>query len=333
MLEEYKFTDNLSTTKKKMPKRYPTKFRRITHLHMQEKGLYKINNIVSSEVEVLYLFGNKITCIENLENMPNLASLYLQRNYIEKITNLTNLKNLKNLYLSRNYINVLEGLDDLKKLEELHIEKQNLDPEDCFCFDPRTIYKISGTLRVLNLSGNRITTIKYLAPLVNLEHFDISDNELECLQELSDILPDWTQLTVASFKGNPLTRIRRYRDTVIANCYKLQTLDDKNITDVSRTFIKRLEEEKLFNKRSRKTLDFSTLIPGVPNNYPHTLHKAISASILKNNFNDLSFDETPTQYIPWKQMPKPSAPKRKPNKVRNNTVGGHFNGINITNYP
>lgn len=188
-----------------------------------------------------------------------------------------------------------------------------------------------------------------MAPLVNLEHFDISDNELECLQELSDILPDWTQLTVASFKGNPLTRIRRYRDTVIANCYKLQTLDDKNITDVSRTFIKRLEEEKLFNKRSRKTLDFSTLIPGkfqkknmfslnpsflgVPNNYPHTLHKAISASILKNNFNDLSFDETPTQYIPWKQMPKPSAPKRKPNKVRNNTVGGHFNGINITNYP
>lgn len=98
---------------------------------------------MSSEVEVLYLFGNKITCIENLENMPNLASLYLQRNYIEKITNLTNLKNLKNLYLSRNYINVLEGLDDLKKLEELHIEKQNLDPEDCFCFDPRTIYKIS----------------------------------------------------------------------------------------------------------------------------------------------------------------------------------------------
>ncbi|CAH0550074.1 unnamed protein product [Brassicogethes aeneus] len=264
--------------------------------------------IESIHLETLYIYNNRIKYLENLEKIPNLTSLYLQRNYIEKLENLRHLKNLKRLYIGYNKIKVLEGLDDLKCLEELHIEKQQLSPGDCFCFDPRTIYHLAKSLKVLNVSNNKVTTFKYLAPLTNLTWIDVSHNDLDSISDICEIIRYWPHLKTAILTGNPISKQHRYRETIIANCYQLECLDGKKITDLTRTFIKRFQRERK-NKKSKASLNLAEHIPGVPKNYPHTLQKAVSASLITNKLNELTFDQTPTQHIPWKALPKKSLPK------------------------
>lgn len=91
---------------------------------------------------VLYLYGNNIVKIENLNGFTNLVLLYLQKNHILVIENLQHLTKLKKLYIGHNNINVLEGLTGNNQLEELHIEKQILPEGSCFCFDPRSVMTI-----------------------------------------------------------------------------------------------------------------------------------------------------------------------------------------------
>lgn len=93
----------------------------------------------SKDVLVLYLYGNLIQRMENLDNFTNLMFLYLQKNQICVMENLQNLKNLKKLYIGHNNINVLEGLTKNNQLEELHIEKQIVSEGSPFCFDPRSL--------------------------------------------------------------------------------------------------------------------------------------------------------------------------------------------------
>lgn len=99
---------------------------------------------------VLYLYGNNIFKIENLNGFTKLVLLYLQKNEISVIENLQHLTKLKKLYIGHNNIHVLEGLTHNNVLEELHIEKQNLSEGTCFCFDPRSIITIG--VRVIYFS-------------------------------------------------------------------------------------------------------------------------------------------------------------------------------------
>ncbi|XP_074042534.1 protein phosphatase 1 regulatory subunit 42 [Leptinotarsa decemlineata] len=279
-----------------------------SHLYHQEKHLKTIpKSTLSKETLVIYLYGNNLTSIENLNGYPNLTSLYLQNNNITEIRNLQYLKKLKKLYIGHNNISVLEGLNNLVSLEELHIEKQALPNGSCLCFDPRTIFAISPTLQILNVSGNNIPSLSSLAPLRNLRVIDASDNDLDDIKDICQSIRNWYYLTEANFTGNSVGKKHRYRETVIGNTNLLRLLDGKNVSDVTRSFVKKFEEEKLL--RTKQGVILSDVVKGLPKNYPPPLKKAVSASMLKGSkcklVDDMStFDEKNAVYIAWQAMPK-----------------------------
>ncbi|XP_050304316.1 protein phosphatase 1 regulatory subunit 42-like [Anthonomus grandis grandis] len=295
---------NLQLNKKKS-----TIYDKVTHLYLQEKHLLKIPKLSHShELQTLYLYSNNITKIENLDGFTSLTSLYLQGNKIEKIENLNDLHKLKKLYLGKNQIGVLEGLECIDALEELHIEKQNLIHNTPLCFDPRTIISISQTLQVLNVSHNNICSLQFLAPLENLTVIDASCNDLDDIKDVCKTLRNWFYLKEAKFSGNPISKKHRYREDIIANTYHLNLLDNKSISDLNRCFIRRFEEGKLICK-TKPSINIADVVPGLPKNYPTTLQKAASASIMKEfrcrQLEDLTaFDDAEPVYLSWNLLPK-----------------------------
>ncbi|KAJ8960134.1 hypothetical protein NQ318_003853, partial [Aromia moschata] len=218
--------------------------------------------------------------------------------------NLTNLRGLKKLFVGKNRISVLEGLESFECLEELHIEKQYLSDSNALCVDPRTIFALSETLQILNIAHNNISSLFHLSPLKNLKVINASFNDLDDMNDICQTVRQWYHLEDASFTGNPFTKSHRYREEIIASSHRLQNLDGRNISDITRTFIKKFEEEKLL-RDSRPTVNIADIHPSLPRNYPLSLQKAVSASILRkaklNLLDDLStFDEGNGAYIAWK---------------------------------
>ncbi|CAG9863965.1 unnamed protein product [Phyllotreta striolata] len=286
--------------------------KKCSHVCLQEKNLQKIPKFEpSKDVIVVYLYNNQIRSIENLNDgiFPNLCSLYLQNNRLKKIDHLE-FEKLRKLYIGHNEISVLENLENLYNLEELHVEHQNLPDGMGICFDPRCTISLSRTLRVLNISDNKIPSFSSLSFLEELQSIDASNCELEDLQEVCETISNWRYLTVAVFKGNPITKSHRYREDIIVNSYYLETLDGKSVSDTSREFLKRLEVRRMAMKgREKHPINLADVVEGLPKNYPPPLQKAVSAQLLKGDrFDPLqrkSLEEDDVQnYIAWRSLPK-----------------------------
>ncbi|XP_056640909.1 protein phosphatase 1 regulatory subunit 42-like [Diorhabda sublineata] len=312
--------------------------KRNTHLYLQEKNLKQIPKISSTkDVVVIYLFNNDITEIENLNGgeFGNLTSLYLQNNRIKRIENL-NLKNLRRLFIGHNNISVVEGLENLVNLEELHIENQNMPDGTALCFDPRSLLKLSRTLQILNISYNKIVSFASLSPLIELTSIDASHCKLNDLKEVCDTIRNWKYLNRAVFQGNPFSKLHRYREDIIINCYYLESLDGKEIQENTRQFLKRLEREKI--ARSKFTIpavpNLSEIVETLPKNYSPAVQKTVSAAILKGKkYNPLNISEmSETEgniHIAWTSLPK-RRPIAKPLKTKPNTID---NSVIINRFP
>ncbi|CAG9761844.1 unnamed protein product [Ceutorhynchus assimilis] len=288
-----------------LKKKKSTYFDKVTHLFLQEKCLVKIPKISSAQsIETVYLYNNKIKTIENLHELRNLSNLYLQNNQIDKVENLSHLSKLKNIYLGKNRISVLEGLQCIDGIEELHVEKQDL-PDNCpMCFDPRTVLSLSNTLRVLNISHNKIISLEFLSPLKMLVILDASHNDFDNMQDVCQTLRNWLHLKEAKFNGNPISSKHRYREDIIANSHCLEKLDNKKISEVSRRFIKSFEKAKLLRKAK---VNLADIVPSLPTNYPVSLQKAASASIIKEFRCKQLDNQAETLYLTWNSLPKRSA--------------------------
>lgn len=276
----------------------------ITHLYGNDKFSNKIEKSCSlRSLTVLYLHNNSITKIENLNSAINLKHLYLQRNNIEKLENLQNLKSLEKLYLGYNAISVVEGLEELNNLKELHLERQSLDG-DPLCFDWRSIAAISNSLEVLITFGNNITTLKSLHSLKFLRILNAGHNNLSDIRDICDAIYNWYHLREATFIGNPIDKLRQYRENIISSSHKLAILDNNDINETTRSFIKSFEREKL-NKSSKPSIN----IPEWTKSYGSLgLQKAVCESLLKNS--KPCFDNSTIQsnakdiYLPWKALPR-----------------------------
>ncbi|XP_044264184.1 LOW QUALITY PROTEIN: protein phosphatase 1 regulatory subunit 42-like [Tribolium madens] len=305
-------TDKMETPNKnadsKLSKSSLTKEKKLTHLYFNDKYLKKIPKFTNPQhALVLYLHNNEIHEITGLEHAHNLTSLYLQNNRILRIENLSNLKKLKKLYLGHNTISVVEGLQNLQSLEVFHIEKQCLFEGNSLCFDPRSINALSHTLQILNISYNKIQTISSLAPLKSLRVFSASHNELSNIDEVCGVIKDWFYLKDLVLASNPICKNRLYKEEIIANAYCLDTLDQKNISDHTRNFLKRLHGERIA-QRLHKSVNLANKVPDLSKNYSSAIQKAVSISILKQSKElneDEIFDEKNAVYIPWRTLPKP----------------------------
>ncbi|CAL1286065.1 unnamed protein product [Larinioides sclopetarius] len=233
---------------------------RITHLYLQEHYIRKIENLHSCRnLRALYLYDNKIEEIENLEELTRLNCLYLHKNFIRRMENLDSLCQLTVLNLSHNCISKVEGLDSLCELRELYLQYQNLPEDQSLEFDTTTVTWLSECLKVLNVSGNKLTSLAPLRPLEYLEHFTAEDNDVCDLQDVVDVFGNWKTIRVIKLTGNPVCHFRKYRDNVVVSCLELEELDGKVISQPYRNFL--LNWKQCQNLQDRKKESYAVLRP------------------------------------------------------------------------
>ncbi|XP_026320087.1 uncharacterized protein LOC113230391 [Hyposmocoma kahamanoa] len=230
--------DNLRKEAKKIIRQRTPGNKRTTHLFMHEKCLTEIPKQKNgTHIIFAYYHSNHITKIENLDLLYNLTHLHLQWNKISKLEGLDKLYNLKKLYIGNNNVSVVENLENLKYLEELHIEKQNVDSPDGLAFEPKTMMALGCSLRVLNVSENKIADMSWARPLRRLEVLIARKNNLEDYESVADSLCTLVSLVDVNFIGNPMTKKHRYKETIIPRCAQLRILDTVSIHTASKTFL------------------------------------------------------------------------------------------------
>lgn len=204
---------------------------RLTHLHLQNKRIAKIENLdLCSNLKVLYLYQNQIEKIEGLGNQPILYYLYLQENKIKEILNL-NMPGLRKLYLDENELELVAGLDVCTILEELHLSKQRLPSPTAFVhFDPISLNAISNTLEVLDITGCGISNLLQFCCLTNLRKFFAVDNNVLILDEAEELMLSTRRIVEVNMKGNPICRAHKYFDILIAAAPDtIKLFDEKDV--------------------------------------------------------------------------------------------------------
>ncbi|XP_038149516.1 protein phosphatase 1 regulatory subunit 42 isoform X2 [Cyprinodon tularosa] len=188
--------------------------------------------------------------------LKTLTHLYFSNKNIEEINNnithmdnLSNLQRLSKLYLGGNRIAVVEGLEELHGLRELHLENQKLEQGEQLLFDSRTLLALSESLCVLNINNNNIEDIRELSVLKELQHFSAAMNKLLNITELEAVLELWPQLLTLDLTGNPVCKKQKYRDRLITVCKSLETLDGRDINELTRQFLINWKASKEANRR------------------------------------------------------------------------------------
>ncbi|OAD62742.1 Protein phosphatase 1 regulatory subunit 42 [Eufriesea mexicana] len=218
-----------------------------------------------------------ISSIGNFVNYKN-----LKHNAISKIENLNFLEKLQTLYLGYNKILIVEGLECLKNLTVLQIENQKLSFGESLCFDPRSILTLSTCLKVLNISGNKITSLKGIKELRKLEVLDATNNFINDIDDLTESISVLISLTDLSLQGNPVTQYYRYKENLIANNDTIKSFDGKMISDVCRCFMKRFKIKKHLHhtKKSLTTALDEDITSSL--NLPPALKESISRAIFQH---------------------------------------------------
>ena len=119
-------------------------------------------------------------------------------------------------------------------------------------FDMASIATISGSLRVLELADNGITTVAHLCYLSRLEELVLKGNMLSDVQDVAMMMSGFQMLRVLALEGNPLAAISKsnrsesYRDNVFLMSETLESVDGFEITPQQRAF---LQQRALMRKR------------------------------------------------------------------------------------
>jgi len=253
--------------------------KRITHVYMSEKNIKKVGNLSKCKcLCVLYLYDNKLTSTSNLGTAATITHLYLQNNSITQIEGLECLKRLHKVFLGHNEISVVEGLHSLPCLRELHIEHQRLPSGEKLLFEPRTMFYLSNSLEVLNVSGNNLDSISSLSPLKKLTNLQASNNQIKEMVSIEECLSVWRILKVLNLTGNPVFNAYKYRDRCIISSSSLEILDEKEIKMFERQFLVRWKESREMNRKPKvysentKNKDYELYQPYDSNVFQKTSH-------------------------------------------------------------
>ncbi|XP_012537049.1 protein phosphatase 1 regulatory subunit 42 [Monomorium pharaonis] len=267
---------------------------KMTHLYMNDMFISSIGNIGAyTSLRILYLQNNNISKIKNLHFASNLTHLYLQHNVIMKMENLESLQNLQKLYLGHNNIIVVEGLQNTTKLQELHIESQRIPLGESLCFEPRSAFTLSMCLKVLNISDNKIISLRNLMGFQELYTLNAKNNLIDNVDDLTVTISTLTSLQNLSLQGNPVISSYRYKENLIANSVSLANLDGKIITDICRSFMKKFKIEK--HNRCKKNATQIALGDDITSslNLPPAFKRSISRAIFQPSGPHLSITITP----------------------------------------
>ncbi|OAX41182.1 L domain-like protein [Rhizopogon vinicolor AM-OR11-026] len=174
------------------------------------------------QLEELDLYDNKLKTVgDALDSMSSLAVLDLSFNLLRHVPEaLSHLHSLKTIYFVQNKISKITGLGS-----------------------------VGGTLRSLELGGNRIRHIEGLDALVNLEELWLGKNKLTKLENLSKL----SRLKILSLQSNRITKIE--------GLDQLVSLEELYL---SHNGVERLEG--LENNKNLRTLDVgANFVPAIEN--------------------------------------------------------------------
>lgn len=74
---------------------------------------------------------------------------------------------------------------------------------------------LQRSLRVLNVSGNNLDSLKDFTTIQNLTHFSAADNKLTEMKEVATLLSNWRFLSKLDLHDNPFCLKSKYRDRII----------------------------------------------------------------------------------------------------------------------
>jgi hypothetical protein len=168
---------------------------------------------------------------ECLGEYTGLKSLWLEGNGLSKIENLDKLTLLRCLFLNNNLISEIEGLEANTDLDTL-----NLANNQVAGIAPGSIASLT-VLSTLHLASNKLKHVEDLSGLLDcpsISVLDISNNDIEdpAIVELLEAMPN---LRVLHLSGNPCVRkITSYRKTLVSRLKQLRYLDDRPVFDDER---------------------------------------------------------------------------------------------------
>eukprot|EP00929_Paragymnodinium_shiwhaense_P067872 TRINITY_DN3410_c0_g1_i1.p1 TRINITY_DN3410_c0_g1~~TRINITY_DN3410_c0_g1_i1.p1 ORF type:complete len:646 (-),score=175.55 TRINITY_DN3410_c0_g1_i1:103-1950(-) len=242
---------------------------RITHLHLESKGLNVLGEALSSackSLRVLYASENKIHTMAPLRDSTENA--YLGANRLWEMGSWSRkLPKLRLLDLGENALSLVDGLDRSSQLRELVLRAQKPTPSSPSSagktkqrapqpqplrFAPRTLLAIAPGLQVLDVSQNSLVDLSPLACLRRLQRLDAASNLLPTMAAVAAALRGMQDLRWLRLEDNPLCyNTAKYRDQIVLLAARIEELDGKTIGAAEHAFLGELDRRRA-RQRSRR---------------------------------------------------------------------------------
>ncbi|KAK1945836.1 Protein phosphatase 1 regulatory subunit SDS22 [Phytophthora citrophthora] len=212
-------------------------------LQMNDNQIEEISSdfLALGKLKNLWLNGNRITSVQNLQGCKMLVQLDLGRNRLQGAASegLDALNNLEHLNLTGNQLTSVGNLTHLTKLEELNLSENKLNSLQGVLPPNLVVLRVNGNeisdfqglvtqlekLNELYAHDNTITDVEPLSTRCpQLESVDLRNNQIESISQIS-ILANCGAVQDIWLHGNPCCYSNSYLIDIMSAFPELKTLD------------------------------------------------------------------------------------------------------------
>jgi hypothetical protein len=219
------------------------KYRYLQHLDLSHNELVKLKSLGSlKHLVTLNAAHNSLMKMLDFEAPANLV--YIDYSY-NQICGMFELSKSTHLQRIKADFNEIDELGPLRKLPNLKVFSAHHNKVERVLELPRSLEVLSLSanmlshlrtgflnlqlLRVLDLSSNRVRSLRGLEGLLSLMRLDLSMNSIEKINQC-EYLQDLSLLSDLDFSGNPVTSKKLYRLRVLVKLPQLRALDASAVT-------------------------------------------------------------------------------------------------------